>query len=468
MVDGYAHALTPLRRRKHDVFLSHAHLDDVAVGRLKRWLEETVGLKVWFDADNMAAGERFPSALARGIADCRAMIVAVSTASLESKWVEEERDQGLAQKGVFRQFPVIPVRFEPCELPIGLFSTSAVDAFDGSMTGIEAARLLRGIHGVRDFTPPEAVRRQTIDHICRLAGDPSDGFASAHMPVVYVTCGWRDSGNEQLLRTTVCQSFGEEGFHLVGDAEDHPHTLEERIRSIMSGCSGQLVIIPKRGEDFADDEYKYLRAEMRLGCEVGLKQYFIAEAGVQLPPSMADPLIVDLSPDKLGVGAIERRVRARAEDLYRACRLSEKPHYVFVATDYDDVAVKEHVVRHITQIAGIPCLKGSDFEGRMPAREIELAIQNAALTIANIVSTTEPAGTPVVNWNTCIEAGIAMGARNRMHAIARRAETDKWKIKDHLPFMIRDNTVQIYQDNQYLIGLVHKYARLLRRRIIGL
>jgi len=206
---------------------------------------------------------------------------------------------------------------------------------------------------------------------------------------------------------------------------------------------------------------------MRLAGEIGLKQYVIAEAGVRLPPSMTETLVVDLSPDEFGVAAMERRVRERAEDLYQTCRPPEKPHYVFVATDYDDVAVKEHVVRHIAQIAGIPCLKGSDFEGRMPARKIEVAIKNAALTIANIVSMTGPDGAPVVNWNTCIEAGIAMGATNPMHAIARRAETDKWQIKDHLPFMIRDNTVQTYRDDQYLIGLVHKYARSLRRRIIG-
>ncbi|MBN1458944.1 MAG: toll/interleukin-1 receptor domain-containing protein [Armatimonadetes bacterium] len=468
MAASYTQSSTPLRRRKYDVFLSHAHVDGAAVLNLKRWLEDPVGLQVWFDADKMAAGEKFPSALARGVADCRAMIVGVSTAALKSNWVDEEREQGLAQQGVFRQFPVIPVRLDPCELPIGLFSASAVDAFGGNMTGIEAARLLRGIHGIRDFTPPEAVRRQTIDHICRLAGDPPDGISSAHMPVMYVTCGWRDTDNEQLLRTTVCRLFSEEGFHLVGDAEDHPHTLDERIQGIMSGCSGQLVIIPKRGESFDHEEYKYVRAEMRLAAEIPLKQYVIAEAGTQLPPSMADSLVVDLARDEFGVAAMERRVRERAEDLYQICRPPEKPHYVFVATDYEDLAVKEHVVRHIAQVAGIPCLKGSDLEGRMPARKIELAIENAALTIANIVSATGPDDVPVVNWNTCIEAGIAMGARNRMHAIARRAETDKWKIKDHLPFMIRDNTVQTYRDDQHLIGLVHKYARSMRRRVIGM
>lgn len=464
MAGGYTQSFPSLRSRKYDVFLSHAHVDNDAVVRLKRWLEETAGVRVWFDAEKMAAGEKFPSALAKGVVECRAMIVALSKDALERNWVETEQNHGLAQQGAFRQFSVIPVRLEPCELPFQLFSTSAVDAFGGKMSGIEAARLLRGIHGVSDCTPPDTVRRQTIDRICTMTGDPPSGIASAHMPILYVTCGWRENGGEQVLRKTVCRLFCEEGFHLIGDAEDHSNTLETRIQSIMSGCSAQLVIIPKRADDFEHDDYKHLRAEIRLAREIGLTQYFIAEAGVKLPSSMDNVLFVDLSPD--GLATVESKVRGRAEDLYQSCRPPEKPHYVFVATDYDDLVVKEHVVRHIAQIAGIPCLKGSDFKGRTPAKKIQVAIKNAALTIANLVSSTDSTGAPVVNLNTCIEAAVAMGAGNEMHAFARRVATDTWAIRDHLPFMIRDDTVETYLDDQDLIGLVHKYARSLRRRVI--
>lgn len=136
-----------------------------------------------------------------------------------------------------------------------------------------------------------------------------------------------------------------------------------------------------------------------------------------------------------------------------------------MATDYDDLVVKDHVVRHIEQITGLPCLRGSDFGGQAPSRKIEIAIRGAALVIANVVSQTK-SGSPDVNQNACIEAGIAMGARRQLNIVARRGEQDKWKLDD-LPFMIRHNTVETYADDQHLIGLVHRYARPFRRRIIA-
>ena len=139
---------------------------------------------------------------------------------------------------------------------------------------------------------------------------------------------------------------------------------------------------------------------------------------------------------------------------------------MFVATDYDDLIVKDHVVRHISQITGLPCLKGSDLGKKTPALKIELAVRHAALVIANVVSQTT-ADEPQVNVNACIEAGIALGADRQLNIVARRGASDRWKLDDHLPFMIRHNTVETYEDDQHLIGLVHRYARPFRRRIIA-
>src|ERR1041385_282773 len=143
------------------------------------------------------------------------------------------------RSGGFRRFPVIPVRLEPCDLPQCLFAHSAVDAFDGLMDGLEAAKLLRSIHGVPDLTAPAAVKSHVIHYVSTLAGDGGSALATTQMPVLHVTCGWRDAANEALLRRTVCNAFTKEDFHLIGDAEDHQHTDELRIKAIMSGCSGQ-------------------------------------------------------------------------------------------------------------------------------------------------------------------------------------------------------------------------------------
>jgi hypothetical protein len=139
---------------------------------------------------------------------------------------------------------------------------------------------------------------------------------------------------------------------------------------------------------------------------------------------------------------------------------------VFIATDYEDLVMKDHVVRHIEQITGLPCLKGSDFGRQMPARKIEIALRHATLVIANAISRNAADERPDVNVNACIEAGIAMGAGRQLHIIARRGARDAWRMEEHLPFMIRHNTVETYPDDQHLVAIVHRYARPFRRRVL--
>jgi hypothetical protein len=287
------------------------------------------------------------------------------------------------------------------------------------------------------------------------------------MPVLYVTCGWRDVGNEPLLRKIVTRSFLEEGFHLIGDATDHANSLDSRIQGILDGCSGHLVILPRRQGPVSGPEYRNLLAEIHLSSALRLPLILIAEDGVEVPSELGSFHRIDGEQLFSGRDDLTERIRGWAAEQYRQLSPPRKPHYVFLATDYDDTVVIENMMKHITQVAGVPCLKGRDFEGQIPGRKIEFAIKQSLMTISNLVSGTGADGKPVVNWNTCIEAGIAMGAGRTLHMIARRSPRDRWQIKEHLPFMVRDNTVQVYADDQDLMGLAHKFARTLRRRIIG-
>lgn len=459
----------PLRKRAHTVFLSHAHMDAKAVLRLRQWLK-VAGIEVWFDREKMRAGQTFPSALAEGIADSRAMIVAISGNTRASEWVKYEADQGLAQQGRFPQFGVIPVRLDPCNLPANLAAHSAVDAFQGNLDDAGAASLLRSIHGVPDLSPPEDLKTQVIHHVSRLANDPPSDLTSVRVPVLYVTCGWRNAPNETAMRDTVRRALARRNIHLLGDAEDHPHTVETRIKSILSGCSGQVVILPRRAgtRQLSDQEYHGLRAELLWGQEVGLPQWIVVEKGLELPAALKRKALV-VQP--VGPGAAGTRFEVLlsrwAAELSKECQVPANPHFVIVASDFDDRVIKDHVIRHIEQITGLPCLKGSDFGRQIPSRKIELALGAAALVIANVVSSTKQGGQPEVNWNSCIEAGIAMGARRQLHIIARRKATDRWRIDKSLPFMIRHNSVETYCDDQHLIALVHKFSRPFRRRVIA-
>lgn len=467
MAEGYGSPLgRPLRKRAFQVFLSHAHVDREMIDRLNLWLSGA-GLKTWYDAERMRAGQPFPDALAEGIAASKGMIVALSRRALDSGWVASETNLGLFHQNAFRGFSVIPVRLEPCSLPPGLQAHSAADAFDGKLDGREAARLLRGIHGVPGLAVPTPVKDHVVDHLSALAGDPSRAPAATRMPVVYLTCGWRDTPRESVLRRTASRVFVEEGFHLIGDAEDHEGTEPRRIADILGGCSGQLVLVPKRAHDLEHPEYKSLRSEISIGQDLDLPQFVIAEAGVDVGERLrASTHFVEV-PDSEGASTdLEPALRRCAEDLRERWSMPENPHYVFVATDYEDLVVKDHVVRHIEQITGLPCLKGSDFGRQVPSRKIEIALRDATLVISNIVSRTLPSGLPEVNWNTCIEAGIALGAGRQVHMIGRKGAHDTWS-RENLPFMIRHNTVETYSDDQELMALVHRYARPFRRRIVA-
>lgn len=451
----------PLRSRAHHVFLSHAHVDRVMVGGLRKWLEDA-GLTVWFDAEKIQAGQPFAQSLPAGVAESQSMIVAVSKASIESQWVRKEQAEGSTQNGVFPQFPVIPVRLENVALPPNLFAQSAVDAIGGTLTGPDAALLLRSIHGVPDQTPPEAVKNEIVHWLSGLGGDAPSAVEGTRVPTLYVTCGWRAAGNEKDLRTRVCRVLGQSGCYLIGDAEDHPHMDLQRIAGLMSSCTGHLVILPRRGNatSLNDAEYSSLSREVELGRQSGLPQFCVHERGLQAPAGMELTHEVSLdvpNDDSLEDWATEIHVRTRS---------ARRPAYVFVATDYEDTIVKDHVVRHITQITGLPCLKGKDFQGKVTAPKIEHALRNASLVISNVVSKSTRGLTPPTNENTCIEAGIAMGAGVRLQITARRGPQDRWKVAK-LPFMIRHHDVATYGDDQHLMAIIHRTVRPFRRRILN-
>jgi hypothetical protein len=345
-----------------------------------------------------------------------------------------------------------------------------VDAIGGKMTADAASKLLRSIHNVPEGTRPGELKAQVVDHLATRAGDPPSDISAVRVPILYVTCGWRNNANEKLLRRAVCNAVAAEGAHLVGDAEDHASTVEARIKSILEGCSAHLIIVPRRAGDGADQfthaEYRHLRKELKWGSEVKLPQFIVAETGLDPSGELAGATFVDLRD-----GPDEKTLRGRladwASDVPGKCPPPKCPHYVMIASDYEDLTITENVVRHIEMVTGLPCLKGRDFGGKSPARKIEAALRHAVLVIANIVSANRTDGSPDINWNSCIEAGIALGAGRPVQVIMRRGAGDTWTISKDLPFMLRDNQLGEYSDDQHLIGLIHKFARPYRRRVIA-
>jgi hypothetical protein len=114
----------------------------------------------------------------------------------------------------------------------------------------------------------------------------------------------------------------------------------------------------------------------------------------------------------------------------------------------------------------MPCFLGNDFSGEKLRQGIMEHIQHAQFLLADLASEEDvPTGSLKINLNTCVEAGIAIGAKVQHYLLSYAASGDSKTGK--LPFMFRDHQIHYYRNDVELIGLVHKLALPHRRRVIN-
>ncbi len=106
------------------VFISYATKDAKFAHRLADDLRR-LGVPVWIAPESIHPGEGWVEAIERGLRESSHMVVVLTPAALESKWVRKETDVAIAQerKGRIR---VIPLDVEPCEVPLLLGSYQMV------------------------------------------------------------------------------------------------------------------------------------------------------------------------------------------------------------------------------------------------------------------------------------------------------------------------------------------------------
>jgi len=111
----------------------------------------------------------------------------------------------------------------------------------------------------------------------------------------------------------------------------------------------------------------------------------------------------------------------------------------------------ELVRRLIQRVSAMPCLMGEDIRQGQIQQEIVKRITSAFMMVADISEE---------NLNTCIEAGIAVGAKTPIHLLAGGP-------RHKPPFMFRDQQVWYYENDIDLLGIIHNLVRPYRRRIIN-
>jgi hypothetical protein len=90
------------------IFISHAHEDKAFVHRLSGALHER-GYSIWLDEREMAPGDDLPKTISEAIAKARVLLVVISHAAANSKWLRFELSlaSDLMIKGKLRLIPVL-------------------------------------------------------------------------------------------------------------------------------------------------------------------------------------------------------------------------------------------------------------------------------------------------------------------------------------------------------------------------
>jgi hypothetical protein len=131
-----------------------------------------------------------------------------------------------------------------------------------------------------------AIAREVID---RLDGRVWSG-RQAYARDVFVSRGWRPADNA--FADTVCEGFCNRKWklRLIGDSLDQLSFSVDRIREIMSTCSGHLLILPKRGTGGTptEQDYRYMIRELNISMELGIPALILAETDTPLPACLAD------------------------------------------------------------------------------------------------------------------------------------------------------------------------------------
>jgi hypothetical protein len=132
------------------VFLSHASDDkDRFVMGFARQLRES-GVDVWLDQWEMKPGDSLVDKIfEEGLKDARAVIIVLSTISVQKPWVREELNASVVNR-ISRGTKLIPVVIDECDVPESLRSTvwQKVDRLDDYSQSLQ--RILSAIFETND------------------------------------------------------------------------------------------------------------------------------------------------------------------------------------------------------------------------------------------------------------------------------------------------------------------------------
>jgi hypothetical protein len=292
---------------------------------------------------------------------------------------------------------------------------------------------------------------------------------------MYISHGWNPA--DLPFADAVCNGLCASKWmlRLVGDMPDQTSFSEQRVREILSTCWGHLLILPRR--DPTDKAYRYFIREFNISANLGIPTLLIAEADTQLPVSLDAPVCY-LVPQK---DYRKQWLREPPEWLENFLDELEEPsitQHVFLAAEYrKNIRQVKYLQEFIESVTGRFCYIGQNFEGQGLTDQIISSISSASIVIANLASFEDNSpNISNVNLNTCVEAGIALGASCTRTIsgdtplpviLIVKSPEEMGERMDKLPFMFRDSQINWYSNEAILLGKCRKLLRPYRWRIIN-
>lgn len=416
----------PIQRRDFDVFLSHAHKDAVLVSLLDRWMT-SAGLRVWYDARELAGGAMLATDLQAAIERCRGIVLVASGESLARGWVKAEYNSAMDERANHEAFRVVALRLPDANVKDLLKGTTWIDLPEPALSPASALAVLQS------FYPGE--RR------------PNPATARD----VYISCSWQ--ADDSPSARAVCRSLMDQGFRLIGDARDQKgFGSGRRVERIMASCGACVAILPYRGVEqasAAERPYTYFLREIDTAAGLDLPTVIVADHRVhRVDASDGGWLRMDTTATDCPAAVADALAA-----LWEQWREPPAPQYVFCAMDLDaDMARTGSAIRHlIERITGMPTVVGTEIHEDNLQSAVMKKVCSAFLVLADITDD---------NLNTCIEAGMALAAGTNVELIARGKARRP-------PFMLRSLQMPTYEHAVEQIAVLHRVLRPYRRRVIN-
>ncbi|MBN1119457.1 MAG: SUMF1/EgtB/PvdO family nonheme iron enzyme [Anaerolineae bacterium] len=162
------------------VFLSHSTVDAEFALQLATDLR-SAGVPVWKAPESILEGENWVAAIERGLSTSTHMLLLISPAAVDSKWVNFEFNCALSLEKQGKM-QIIPIDYQPCEPPLFWRQIQWVDGIDDDYHAV-LLRILARLREEQPSHPPEPTSASTTIHV-HIGGDAGN-ITVAGRDIVY-------------------------------------------------------------------------------------------------------------------------------------------------------------------------------------------------------------------------------------------------------------------------------------------